>query len=146
MDLQTFFPYRLARLAEVVSQATAQVYGERFHLSRDEWRVLAALSDQGVVKTTRLIATTTLDKMRASRAITRLEADGLVARSVDPDDGRGHLVALKPAGLALVRRIVPMVRAREATLLEALSPLEREQLASMMDRVHARATRLVEQG
>lgn len=146
MDLQTFFPYRLARLAEAVSQATAQVYGERFHLSRDEWRVLAALADQGEVKTTRVIETTTLDKMRASRAITRLEGEGLVARSTDPEDGRGHLVKLKPAGLALVRKIVPMVRAREAFLLEALSAQEREVLDRALDRVHERATQLVQQG
>ena len=34
MELHRFFPYRLARLAETVSQATAQVYRERYSLVR----------------------------------------------------------------------------------------------------------------
>ena len=72
MDLQTFFPYRVARLAEAVSQATAQVYGERFGLTRDEWRVLAALAGRGEVKTTVVQESSTLDKMRVSRAVTRM--------------------------------------------------------------------------
>src|SRR5262245_40424445 len=94
MELRTFFPYRLARLAEVVSQATAQVYAERFGLTRDEWRIVAALAGQNTMKTTRIAETSTLDKMRVSRALARLEKDGLVAREPDPEDGRAWLVTL----------------------------------------------------
>jgi DNA-binding MarR family transcriptional regulator len=89
MDLQQFFPYRMAVLAERVSQCLAQVYRERFGLTRDEWRVLAALAESGTVKTAQVIASTTLEKMAVSRAVTRLESAGLVERLADPDDGRG---------------------------------------------------------
>ena len=44
MDLQAFFPYRLAVLSEAVSLSLAEVYADRFKLSRDAWRVLAALA------------------------------------------------------------------------------------------------------
>ena len=88
----------------------------------------------------------TLDKMRVSRAVSRLTDTGLVARSADPEDGRAYRLRLLPAGLALYRKIVPMVQAREAFLLEALSPAEREALGRAMDAVQARASQLLRQG
>lgn len=146
MDLQRFFPYRLAVLAEAVSQATAQVYGDRFQLTRDEWRVVAALAGLGEVRTARVIDSTTLDKMRVSRALARLERDGLVGRAPDPSDGRGYLLRLLPPGQALYRRIVPMVQAREAFLLAALDDHERAVLDKALDKLQERATQLQRQG
>ena len=89
MKLDEFFPYRLAVLAEAVSRSMAQVYAERFDLSRDEWRVLAALAERSPMKTTALIEHTTMDKMRTSRAVNRMRSAGWSAREDDPDDGRG---------------------------------------------------------
>lgn len=147
MELRRFFPYRLARLAEVVSQATARVYADRFGLTRDEWRVVAALAGQRkAMKTAAILESSTLDKMRVSRALARLEKDGLVRRDPDPEDGRAWLVTLLPAGAALHRRIVPMVQAREAFLLEALTEEERRVLDVAIDKVRARAEELVRHG
>ena len=146
MELEKFFPYRLAVLAEQVSLATAQVYSTRFSLSRDEWRVLAALAHQGEVRTADVKDRTTLEKMQVSRALTRLERDGLVARSDDPEDGRAWRVRLLPAGMALYRKIVPMVQAREEYLLSDLTPEEQALLSSALDKVEARARQLTRQG
>ena len=65
MDLEQFFPYRLARAAETVSQALALIYNERFELTRDEWRVLAALPEWREAKTMKVSENSSLDKMRA---------------------------------------------------------------------------------
>jgi DNA-binding MarR family transcriptional regulator len=146
MDLQKFFPYRLAVLAETVSLATAQVYSERYKLTRDEWRVIAALADAGEVRTAQIIEHSTLDKMRVSRAIARLEQDRLVGRAPDPEDRRGHLVKLLPAGAALYRKIVPMVQAREAFLLAGLDEKERALLDKAIASVQQRAAELVRHG
>lgn len=143
MDLQQFFPYRLAVLAEAVSRAIADVYGERFDLTRDEWRVLAALAG-GPMKTGDVIAHTTLDKMQVSRAVIRLEAHGLVEREQVAHDRRARVLRLTPAGRALFRRIAPLARAREAFLLEALDADERRVLDRAIDKLRARA-RLLEQ-
>ncbi len=146
MELEKFFPYRLAVLAEQVSLATAQVYRERFSLSRHEWRVLAALANQGEVRAADVKDRTTLDKMQVSRALARLEADGLVGRSPDPEDGRAWRVRLLPAGTALFRKIVPMVQAREEYLLADLTASEQAVLARAMEKVEARARQLTRQG
>ena len=146
MKLETFFPYRLAVLAEQVSLATAQVYRERFALTRDEWRVLAALAHQGEIRAADVKDRTTLDKMQVSRALARLEAQGLVDRAPDPDDGRASRVRLLPAGTALYRKIVPMVQAREEYLLSDLTPQERKVFAAAIDKVEVRARQLTRQG
>jgi DNA-binding MarR family transcriptional regulator len=146
LKLQSFFPYRLAVLAETVSRAMAQVYAERFELTRDEWRVAAALFENGAMRTTDVITHTTLDKMQVSRAVARLERDGLINRTEDSADRRGRVLELRPAGAALVRRIIPLVEARVAFLLDALSPEERTSLEAVFGKVGERAQQLIRQG
>jgi DNA-binding MarR family transcriptional regulator len=145
MRLERFFPYRLAVLAEAVSRSMAQVYAQRFELTRDEWRVLSALAETRSMKTGELIAHTTLDKMPVSRAVNRLERDGLIAREDDPDDRRGYVLRLRPAGRALYRRIVPVVLERERYLFEGLSAAEQAALESAMDKLLLRARDLLHQ-
>ncbi len=142
LELQRFFPYRLAVLAEAVSQCTAQVYRQRFDLSRDEWRVIAALAELGPTRTMELAATTTLEKMPISRAVAKLEARGLVQRSADEADRRNHVLKLLPSGQAMVKKIAPMVLAREELLYAALTPAERKTLDGAMDKLLQRAKQI----
>ena len=144
MQLESFFPYRLAVAADAVSRSIAQVYGERFDLGRDEWRVLAALADAAMLRTSAVIERTTLDKVAVSRALVRLEGRGLVERRTDPEDGRGYLIRLRPAGRVLLGKLTPMVREREAFLLGGLDEAERRALDSALDKVLERARRLAD--
>lgn len=142
MKLQQFMPYRLAVVAEAVSRAIADVYRERFGLSRDEWRVLAALAEAGEMKSRDAALQATLDKMQVSRAVAALERAGLVARSEDPADRRNRILRLSPAGRALLDELLPMVEAREAELLAALAPAERLALDAALDRLLDRVSRV----
>ena len=146
MDLQSFLPYRLAVLTESVSRGIAQVYAQRFDLSREEWRVLAALGQAGRMKTQAALLTTTLDKMQVSRAVSRLERKGFVEREEDTEDRRNRILRLTAAGRAAYRRIEPMVLAREAFLLEALDEDERVALDRALDKLVERARQLERQG
>lgn len=146
MNLQAFLPYRLAVVSDAVSRSLAAVYAQRFNLTRDEWRVLAALAGRDDIKGTELGSLTTLDKMQLSRALTRMERDGLLAREPDPADRRNLLVRLKPAGRALYRKIVPMAQAREAYLLESLDADERATLSAALDKLLQRARQLQQHG
>ena len=152
LKLQEYFPYRLARLAEQVSLAVAEVYADRFALSRQEWRILAALGEQPRLPTKQIGRLTTLDKMNVSRAMQSLEARGiqarspapLVSRSRDPDDGRERIVTLTAAGRGLYRRIVPYALARESDLLGVLSAAELATLDTVIDKLLAAAERAVD--
>lgn len=139
MKLQTFFPYQLAQLAEAVSRSVAAVYADRFGLNRDEWRILAALAEEGQMQASDLVPHTSLDKMQVSRALARMEQDGLVTRQPSPDDARARLVKPTAQGRKLYRKIVPMVQAREAYLLQALEHSECEALLRAMEKIRTRA-------
>ncbi|WP_257169748.1 MarR family winged helix-turn-helix transcriptional regulator [Bradyrhizobium sp. SRS-191] len=135
LRLQRYFPYRLARLAEQVSLAVAEVYADRFALSRQEWRILAALGEQPLLPTKEIGRLTTLDKMNVSRAMQSLETRGIVSRSRDPEDGRERIVTLTAAGRALYRKIVPHALAREADLLDVLTRDEVATLNAVIDKL-----------
>lgn len=146
LKLQDFLPYRLAVLAESVSRSIAQVYAERFALTRDEWRVLAALAETGAMKSRDAALYATLDKMQVSRAVAGLERSGLIAREEDAEDRRNRILSLTPAGRALLRKLTPMVQARETFLLEALDADEAAVLDRAIDRLLERARQLERQG
>jgi DNA-binding MarR family transcriptional regulator len=146
LDLDAFLPYQLAVLAEAVSRSMSQIYAQRFDLSRDEWRVLAALHDAPPTRTASVIEQTTLDKVSVSRALRRMEDKALVERMTDPQDARGYLIRLTPAGRSLFRKIVPMVQAREQFLLDGLGASERMALQSAMQTLLNRARQLTQQG
>jgi len=139
LDMQAFFPYRLAVFAETVSRTMAGLYADRFQLTRQEWRILAALANMPQATATVLGEYSTLDKMQVSRALADMEARGLVARAEGRADRRTKEVRLTAQGRALFRQIVPLVQAREEALLSALSLEERVLFCAMMDRLEARA-------
>jgi len=139
LDMQVFFPYRFAVLADAVSRSVAQLYADRFSLTRHEWRVLAALAALTTATATEVADYSTLDKMQASRAIAELEAKGCIVRAEGRADRRTKTLKLTAAGRALFRRIVPLVKEREAALLAALTPEERATLSGIMDKLLARA-------
>jgi DNA-binding MarR family transcriptional regulator len=139
LDLQRYFPYRLARLAEQVSLAVAEVYAARFALSRQEWRIVAVLGARSDLPTKEIGRLTTLDKMHVSRAMQTLEERGIVRRSRGPDDGRERIVSLTPAGRALYRKIVPYALEREAALLAAPSPEEIAVMDGVIEKLAAAA-------
>ncbi len=145
-ELTRFFPYRLAVLAERVSLAVSQLYTDRFDLNRPEWRILAALGANPQMAAKDLAPYSTLDKMQVSRAVAKLEADGLIEREDDTHDRRAKILRLTAAGRALHRKIVPLVVARENHILGALTPEEREALDRIMTKIQARASDLIDWG
>ena len=142
LDLQQFLPYRLAVLADQVSRAIAAIYSEEFDLSREEWRILAALGLHGEQATRDIGRITTLDKMQVSRAMQRLEARTLIRRRTATEDRRNKRVSLTEAGRRLYSEIVPRVRAREKEILKSLSGPDADALNRIMDRLTAAVARM----
>lgn len=145
MNLHTFLPYRLAVVTDAVSRALAEVYADRFKLTRDQWRVIAQLAEGHELKATELGERTSLPKMQVSRALSGLERDGLISRAADTDDRRNLVVRLTASGRALYRKIEPIVLEREAFLLAALSADERAALTRALARIEERARQLQQQ-
>lgn len=130
MRLDDFLPYRLAVTADAVSRTLSVVYRDTYGLSREEWRILAALDGTGLLSSVEIARRTTLDKVQVCRAAQRLEEKALVQRDLDHQDRRLRLFHLTAAGEALFAQAFPAVKARSDELLAALTAEDR----TMLDR------------
>jgi DNA-binding MarR family transcriptional regulator len=133
-DLDAFLPFRLAVIAGQVSREFSRRYGERFGLSRAEWRVMAHLWQSGSASVREIHAEADLDKSRVSRAATRLEADGMVAKQVDPADGRLVRLTLTDSGRDMMTDLAAMARAYQDELVQRIGP-GWEEISGMIDRL-----------
>ncbi|MCK9907726.1 MarR family transcriptional regulator [Microbacteriaceae bacterium K1510] len=145
-DLTRFMPYRLAVLADDVSATIAQVYVDRFDLTRDQWRILAWLGKHAEMQAKEVGRNAGLDKMQMSRALARLEEKKLVSIKPDAQDRRGNILQLTKQGRALYDEITPLVTAREDYLLAALTPDEAASLDTIIDKLRRQALTLKARG
>ncbi len=142
LALEHFLPYRLSVLSNTVSAQIAGEYGARFGLTIPEWRTLAVLGRFAPLTATGVVARTAMDKVRVSRAVSRLLADGLLERAVDPADRRRAPLRLSRKGRRIYEQIVPLALRREAELLDCLSAKEAQQLDRLLAKLQAQADRV----
>jgi DNA-binding MarR family transcriptional regulator len=73
-----------------------------------------------------------------SRAVARLADRGWLSRAGAPEDGRGVLIVLTPAGREVLGRAIPVhARTIREALLDRLSPAEHDVLTEALSRVVA---------
>ena len=125
LDLFSFVPFRLNRLAAEVSAALAEEYRARYGLDIPGWRILATLGFRGDACTAQFIAQCTrTHKSTISRAVTMLLDRALIERVENADDRRELRLRLTAAGRALYRELVPRLKRREQEILACLSATE----------------------
>ncbi len=130
-DLADFLPYRLSVLSERVSRDFATIYRTRFGLSRAEWRVLAHLSQAEAVSVRDIHEKAELEKSKVSRAATRLEMNGYITKTVNPQDRRLVSLALTPKGQTLMAEMVPLAHAYQYAVIERMGPHAADFLAAV---------------
>lgn len=143
LKLANFLPYRCNNLAEQISFSLSRIYVERFDVSVAEWRILATLGEGGEMQAKQIGRATNMDKVRVSRAVSRLRARELLERTPCETDSRAALLSLSPSGRRLFSRIAPQALQWEEQLLEPLSASERQSLFRMIEKLE---TRLGEMG
>lgn len=135
LHLSNFFPYQLTQLQAKVSDNIADIYTGRFELSRQEWRVLASLGNGELLSAKQIGEQTNLEKMPASRAIAKMQTQGLLIKNTDKADKRSSLLKLTAQGLATYQQLIPMVLAREQELLSVLNAEEKNQLTDIIEKL-----------
>jgi len=130
LDLESFLPYRLYRLADAVSREFSRIYRDRHGLTRPEWRTLSGLGQRGTMTATELGEQSAMHKTKVSRAVAELERRRWLTRTPDESDRRVEHLALTKTGLAAYREMVPLAKAFERQLLERLSHQERAAIVS----------------
>lgn len=130
---------RVSRLARHLDLARRGAFA-RHSLETWEFDVLSALRRSGdpyQLSPGALVTQTLVTSGTMTNRIDRLEERGLVERHRAPDDRRGVLVRLTPAGLRRVDAAMSDLLDVEAEVLAALSPAERPQLAALLRTVAA---------
>lgn len=84
-----------------------------------------------------LARTIGFDTSTIGGVVDRLEARGLLARKVSPEDRRARLLTVTAAGQALLRDAMPAVQAAQEKMLDPLSRDERAEFVQMLKRVVA---------
>ncbi|MGN6250337.1 MAG: MarR family winged helix-turn-helix transcriptional regulator [Marmoricola sp.] len=130
---------RLGRLGRRLDLARRDAFAEH-GVEPWEFDVLAALRRAGSpyqLSPGALIRETLVTSGTMTNRVDRLQERGYVVRSPDPADRRGVLVALTPAGRAVVDAAFEALLDRERTLLAELGPSEADRLATLLRRLMA---------
>ena len=109
-------------------------------LSGAEYALLVPLSEApgGRLRARDLGAMVGWDRSRISHQLSRMEHRGLVTREPCPDDARGSIVRLTPAGRSAIEAAAPNhVAAVRRFFVDPLSDDELDTLATLLDRLLA---------
>ncbi|MEU0547508.1 MarR family transcriptional regulator [Micromonospora sp. NPDC005979] len=107
-------------------------------LSEPDYDVLSDLSEtpQGRLRLSELADRMLWSRSRLSHHLTRMQQRGLVTREECPDDARGAIVVLTPAGRNAIEAAAPgHVTAVRQHFLDLLTPAEVEALGAFTHRV-----------
>ncbi|WP_417456866.1 MarR family winged helix-turn-helix transcriptional regulator [Kordiimonas sp.] len=135
LHLGDFLPYRLSVLSNRISRAIADGYEERFQLGLPEWRVMAVLGGEPDLSAAQVAERTAMDKVAVSRAVNKLLENGRLERHFSPEDKRRSVLALSEDGLKIYREIIPIALGYESRIMEKLTPVERQALTSLLDKL-----------
>ncbi len=119
--------------ATVIRRLEAELVAEH-DLPLASYDVLVQLSEapDRRLRMTELADRVLLSRSGLTRLVDRLVRDGLVQRQACPEDARGMLAVLTPAGLERLERAWPTHLRGVAAHLERLSPEEVETLAALL--------------
>ncbi|AZV79692.1 MarR family transcriptional regulator [Parasedimentitalea marina] len=109
----------------------------RFGLNSAKFDVLATLRRAGaphMLSPGALLQATMVASGTMTNRIDRLEKDGLVRRSVNPDDSRSFLISLTDRGLTLVDEVVTEHVQIQASMMAGLDPTEVEALQALLSK------------
>lgn len=133
LALEAFLPYRLNRLADVVSREFSQIYRDRYGITRPEWRTLATLGEFGAMTATQVGMHSAMHKTKVSRAVAELEKRRWLTRQADQKDRRIEMLELTGAGSTVYREMVPLAVAFQENLMRRLGDASGKALINAID-------------
>jgi DNA-binding MarR family transcriptional regulator len=139
LSLDTFLPFRLSVVSNVVSDAIASTYHALFGLRIPEWRLVSVIAESDGLSQQALGARTRMDKVTVSRAAIALAERGLIERRANPADQRSHLLSLTADGRALYEQVAPKALEMEARIFGGVASQDLVRFREVLDRIEAAA-------
>lgn len=135
-DLDTSPMAVIGRLSRITARVTARQRDTfaQFGLDPAGFDVLATLRRTPGQRLTpqQLSDSAMISSAATAQRLNRLEADGLIQRRPNTEDGRSVQVRLTPQGRDLVDNVLPAHLATEQRLLAAFTPAETQRLTRLL--------------
>ena len=106
-------------------------------LSRTFWAILVTLAFEEPDQPSDIADHLGIDRTATSRALRRMEAEGLIARDTGNGDGRTRRVVLTNTGQATLDRAIPVARDSAAAIDALLSAEEQDTLRRLLRKLTA---------
>jgi DNA-binding MarR family transcriptional regulator len=144
MDPLRILGFLLKDVSRLSSRNFERLAGEAgLGLTLAQCKVLIYLQRNQGINQVRLAYLSETDPMTLVRILDRMEQDGWIERRPDPQDRRARRLHLKPAATPVLKQIWSLADRARAQLLGDLSLAEREQLVSLLERVHRNLSALL---
>jgi DNA-binding MarR family transcriptional regulator len=126
------------RVTVVSNRYIYALYGEierKNQLLRDDVAVIICLSITSAITAQEIVRYTGRPKNSISRAVTKLEAQGILHRKAHLRDGRASTLHLTPGGKRLFSQIKDFFAERDHRLVEVLSEKEKREFNRLLTKV-----------
>jgi DNA-binding MarR family transcriptional regulator len=120
-------------LVSTAAAVVRRVPSEGLEISLAAARVLARIKDNGPTRISDLAIQERSSQPTITNHIKRLEAAGLVGRTLDPRDGRAWLIELTPVGRQRLLQIRTQLGTNVEPMLEKLSTRDRKALRAGLE-------------
>lgn len=131
LDLQRL-PGHLARRVHQLAVALFAQEIQEFRVTPIQYSTLQALNNKPGIDQKTLAATIGIDTSTIVGVLDRLEARGLVVRTVVPNDRRSRLIEPTEEGREMLAQLLPRVVKSQDRLLATLSPADAKHLMRIM--------------
>jgi homoprotocatechuate degradation regulator HpaR len=102
-------------------------------LSDQQWRVLRVLGEHGAVETGRVAREAFILGPSLTGVLARMERDGLIQRSRDPEDARRTVIEATPQGRKLVKKLSSSIEAHYEWMEQSLGKAKLAQIYELLD-------------
>lgn len=129
----------LHRAGQYAEELFARSIGD-LGLTARQFVVLSVVDGLEDPSQTSLCEISGIDRSTLADIVRRLVQRGLLSRRRTRQDARMYAVRITPEGKKVLERAIPIAREVDSLLLEALSPLQRQEFESNLQKLVARAS------
>jgi DNA-binding MarR family transcriptional regulator len=134
--------YRLKRLVKIGGAPAIRLCEGRYGVTRQQWRTLAALVENGPMSPSMLAERTQCERSIVSHQVTALVSKGLVERNEQACDRRRAELIATQSGQRMYSALFPQLAQINRRLMAALDATESAMLERLLDKLTVRARQI----
>lgn len=127
-DLSLLLPFQITQLSAKLAAQARAILERHGDMTLPQWRIIRVVAVGLHSESTAIRKSAGIDKSQFSKTINALVEEGFVTTQPCAHDQRQFEVLLTPKAVAAHARLAPELAARQAHLMAALTPEQREMI------------------